>query len=232
VTGHRTVWSAPRLEVVATCRRAAAEGLVVGTAGNVSLGIGEHVAITATGADFATLEEQHVVVVDQSGRPVVGDLEPTSELDLHLGIHAAHEGDVAVVHTHAPVGVAVGLVTDALPVVHYQQLLLGGEIRVAPYATFGTPELAAHVHAALEGRHAALMANHGSVTWASGLTKALDHALLLEWLCGIYRDARLMGTPRALTEAEQTAVVEAAIARSYGSTQPARQSASSGGSTT
>ena len=109
---HRTVWSAPRLEVVETCRRAAAEGLVVGTAGNVSLGVGDHVAITATGADFATLEEQHVVVVDRSGHPVVGDLEPTSELDLHLGIHAAHEGDVAVVHTHAPVGVAVGLVTE------------------------------------------------------------------------------------------------------------------------
>ena len=212
-----------RHEVVATCRRAAAERLVVGTAGNVSVGVGEHVAITATGADFATLEEQHVVLVDRSGRLVEGHLEPTSELDLHLGVHTAHDGPVAVVHTHAPVGVAVSTVLTALPVVHYQQLLLGGEVRVAPYATFGTPELAAHVHAALEGRHAALMANHGSVAWASSAAKALDHALLLEWLCTVWRDACLMGTPRVLDEAQQAAVVEAAVARSYGSTRPANQ---------
>ncbi len=227
-----TPWSTARSDVVATCRRAAAERLVVGTAGNVSVGVGEHVAITATGADFATLDEQHVVVVDRSGRLVDGDLEPTSELDLHLGVHAVQTGDVAVVHTHAPVGVAVSLVADSLPVVHYQQLLLGGEVRVAPYATFGTPELAAHVHAALEGRHAALMANHGSVAWAPTAAKALDHALLLEWLCTVYRDACLMGTPRALTESEQTAVVEAALARSYGSTRPAEPARpATGGST-
>jgi L-fuculose-phosphate aldolase len=216
-----TPWSTARSDVVATCRRAAAERLVVGTAGNVSVGVGDHVAITATGADFATLEEQHVVLVDRSGRLVEGDLEPTSELDLHLGIHAAHEGPVAVVHTHAPVGVAVSTVLTSLPVVHYQQLLLGGEVRVAPFATFGTPELAAHVHSALEGRHAALMANHGSVAVGATPDKALEHALLLEWLCTVYRDARLMGSPRVLDEAEQAAVVEAALARSYGSTRAA-----------
>ena len=211
-----------RHEVVATCRRAAAERLVVGTAGNVSVGIDdEHVAITATGADFATLDEQHVVVVDRSGRLVDGDLEPTSELELHLGIHASRPGPVAVVHTHAPVGVAVSTVLTELPVVHYQQLLLGGEVRVAPFAAFGTPELAAHVHAALEDRQAALMANHGSVAWAGSLTKALEHALLLEWLCTVYRDASVMGTPRVLDSGEQAAVVEAAIARSYGSTRAA-----------
>ena len=224
-------WETARQEIVATCRRAAAERLVVGTAGNVSLGVGDHVLVTATGADFATLDERHVVVVDREGHLVEGDLEPTSELELHLGVHAAHDGEVAVVHTHAPVGVAVSLVTESLPVVHYQQLLLGGEVRVAPYSTFGTPELAAHVHAALEGRQAALMANHGSVAWASTPTKALDHALLLEWLCTVYRDACLMGTPRVLTEAEQTAVVEAAIARSYGAVRPAG-TAAPGGSTT
>jgi L-fuculose-phosphate aldolase len=218
-------WDSARAEVVETCRRAATERLVVGTAGNVSLGRDGHVLITATGADFATLDHSQVVVVDRDGRLVDGDLEPTSELDLHLGIHVAQDGDVAVVHTHAPVSVAVGTVLTELPVVHYQQLLLGGTVRVAPYATFGTPELAAHVHAALDGRQAALMANHGSVAWAPTAAKALGHALLLEWLCTIWRDACLMGTPRTLTEAEQAAVVEAAVARSYGATRPAQRAA-------
>jgi L-fuculose-phosphate aldolase len=231
VSGARSGWATARTEVVTTCRRAAAERLVVGTAGNVSVGVGEHVAITATGADLATLDEQHVVLVDRSGRVVDGDLAPTSELELHLGIHSAQDGDVAVVHTHSPVGVAVSTVLTSLPVVHYQQLLLGGDVRVAPFAAFGTPELAAHVHAALEGRHAALMANHGAVAWAPTLAGALDHALLLEWLCTVYRDACVMGTPRVLDEAEQAAVLEAALTRSYGSTRPTQSAATSGSTT-
>ena len=89
-------------------------------------------------------------------------LAPTSELDLHLGVYA-DTGAAAVVHTHAPFSTAVACVLDELPVIHYQQLLLGGAVRVAPYATFGTPELAAHVRDALADRQAALMANHGSV---------------------------------------------------------------------
>lgn len=213
--GSAARWAAARDAVVAACRRAATERLVVGTAGNVSVGCGDLVAVTASGADFATLGPEHVVLVDRDGRVVDGDLEPTSELELHLAIHASRDGDVAVVHTHAPVSTAVACVLDSLPVVHYQQLLLGGEVRVAPYATFGSPELARGVHAALEGRQAALMANHGSVAWAATAAAALDHALLLEWLCTVYRDACTLGTPRTLDEHQQAAVVEAAIARRY-----------------
>ena len=77
-------------------------------------------------------------------------------------------------------------------------LLLGGDVRVAPYATFGSPELAANVHAALEGRAAALMANHGAVTYAGDLAKAVELALLLEWACTVYWRAASIGTPRTL----------------------------------
>jgi L-fuculose-phosphate aldolase len=206
--------------VVEVCRRAAAERLVVGTAGNVSVRVGEDlVAITATGAVFARIEPSEVVVVDLDGRLVRGDLEPTSELALHLGVYAATDAR-AVVHTHAPVSTAMSTVLTELPCIHYQQLLLGGTVRVAPYATFGTPELAAHVHAALEGRSAALMANHGSVTIAATPEKALEHALLLEWLCTVYRDAAIVGTPRVLDEQQQEEVVLAALQRSYGTTRP------------
>ena len=83
-------------------------------------------------------------------------------------------------HVHAPVSVAVGTVVDELPVIHYQQLLLGGEVRVARYSTFGSSDLADDVSAALTDRRAALMANHGSVAVAGTVAEALEHALLLE----------------------------------------------------
>jgi L-fuculose-phosphate aldolase len=117
----------------------------------------------------------------------------------------------------------VGCVVDVLPCVHYQMLLLGGDVRVAPYATFGTPELAANVHAALDGRTAALMANHGAVTYADELAKAVELALLLEWACTVYWRAAVLGTPRALDAEAQAAVIDAAIQRGYGTSRPANE---------
>jgi L-fuculose-phosphate aldolase len=208
-----------RTQVAGVCRTLAARGLVIGTAGNVSVRIGERIAVTATGARFEDLTADQVSVVTLDGKLAVGELEPTSELDLHLGIYRSY-GSGAVVHTHAPVATAVGLVVTELPCVHYQMLLLGGAIRVAPYATFGTSDLAESVVGALAGRAAALMANHGAVTHAADLAAALDHALLLEWACTVYWRAAAMGTPRALDDEQQRAVVEAAIARNYGTTRP------------
>jgi len=208
-----------RAAVASACRRLGAEGLLIGTAGNVSLRVGERVAITATGAVLAELTAEQVTVVDLDGKVVGGALEPTSELDLHLGVYRRY-GTGAVVHTHAPMATALSCVLDELPCIHYQLLTLGGSIRVAPYATFGTPELAGSVLAALEGRSAALMANHGALTHAPTLGKAVEHALLLEWACGVYQHAAALGPPRALDEQQQLAVIEAAIARNYGTTHP------------
>jgi L-fuculose-phosphate aldolase len=209
-----------RRGVVDACRRAARERLVVGTAGNASQRFGDRVAVTATGAVLEDLTEDQVVVVDLDGHLLDGDFEPTSELELHLGLYRAETRIAAVMHTHAPVSAALSTVLEVLPVVHYQQLLLGGDVRVAPYSIFGSDRLALDVQEALAGRQAALMANHGAVAVAAGISQALDHALLLEWLCTLYRDACAVGTPRALDEQQQREVVEAALARSYGTLRP------------
>ncbi|MFF4505848.1 class II aldolase/adducin family protein [Streptomyces sp. NPDC001401] len=217
MTDSSTALGRERAAVAEACRRLGAEGLLIGTAGNVSVRVGERVAITATGAVLAELTADQVTVVDLDGKIVGGTLEPTSELELHLGVYRRH-GTGAVVHTHAPMATALSLVLDELPCIHYQLLALGGTVRVAPYATFGTPELAESVLAALEGRSAALMANHGALTHAPTLDKAVEHALLLEWACGVYQHAAALGPPRVLDEQQQLAVIEAAIARNYGTT--------------
>ena len=207
-------------EAIASVSRAlAAEGLVTGTSGNVSARSGDHVAITPTGAPLADLEPEQVTVVDLSGAVVGGNLAPTSELDLHLGVYERH-GAGAVVHTHAPVATALSCVVDEVPCVHYEMLRLGGPVPVAPYETFGTPELAASVLDALEGRSAALMANHGAVTIGPDPETAADLTRLLEWACSVYWRAAAIGEPRALDEDARQAVIEAAVARGYGKTRP------------
>ncbi|MGW0332849.1 class II aldolase/adducin family protein [Streptomyces sp. NPDC003011] len=219
MTDSSSALSEERAAVADACRRLGAEGLLIGTAGNVSVRAGERVAITATGAVLAGLTPDQVTVVDLDGEIVAGTLRPTSELDLHLGVYRRY-GTGAVVHTHAPMATALSCVLDELPCVHYQLLTVGGTVRVAPYATFGTPELAESVLTALDGRSAALMANHGALTHAPTLGEAVEHALLLEWACGVYQRAAALGPPRVLDERQQLAVIEAAVARDYGTTRP------------
>jgi len=210
---------AVREQVAAASRQLAAQGLVRGTAGNVSARVGDHVAITPTGAQLADLEADDVTVVALNGAVIDGTLAPTSELDLHLGVYRRYAAG-AVIHTHAPMATALSCVLDGeLPCVHYAMLMLGGSVPVAPYRTFGTPALAEAVVAALEGKTAALMANHGAIAYAPDLDKAVEASLLLEWACDVYWRAAQIGTPRALDAGQQQDVVKAAVDRSYGETK-------------
>ncbi|WP_026424709.1 class II aldolase/adducin family protein [Actinokineospora inagensis] len=207
-----------REQVAAQSRLLAAEGLVLGTAGNLSARQGDLVAITPTGARLADLRAEHITVIDQRGEVVEGSLAPTSELDLHLGIYRRFRAG-AVVHTHAPMATALSLVLDELPCVHYQLVELGGTVPVAPYRTFGTPELADAVLDVLEGHTAALMANHGGITHGADLETATHRTLLLEWGCELYWKAAQLAKPRALDRAERDDYDRQTARLRYGSTQ-------------
>src|SRR5437588_2896447 len=211
---------AERHQVAAASRRLVEQGLVLGTSGNLSARRDDCVAITPTGARLGDLRPEEVTVVDLDGRVASGELAPTSELDLHLGGYRRYQAG-AVVHTHSPLATALSCVLDdELPCVHYQMLLLGGSVRVADYATFGSPELAAAVGDALDGRTAALMANHGAIAYGADMDAAAELAELLEWACGVHWHARPLGTPRTLDEDQRNAVIAAAVERRYGTTQP------------
>ena len=207
-----------RTGVVEACHELAGAGLVLGSAGNVSARAGDLVVVTPTGAQLATVTEDELAVVDLDGTLVDGPLQPTSELPLHLAVYR-HCDTGAVVHTHPPMATAVACVADELPCIHYTLLTLGGAIRVAPYATFGTEELAASVVDALGGRSAVLMGGHGAVTHGADVAAATAATQLLEWACGVYVHACAIGTPRVLDEDEQATVAAALV--SYGAPAPA-----------
>jgi L-fuculose-phosphate aldolase len=226
-TGADLPLAAEREQVAAAARRLAAEGLVLGTSGNLSARREDLVAVTPTGAVLAELRAEQVSVVDLRGRLVHGELEPTSELGLHLGVYGRFETGAAV-HTHSPVATALSCVLDELPAVHYGMLALGGSVRVAPYFTFGTPELASAVLDALEGKTAALMANHGALVHGADMDAALDLGLLLEWACSVYWRAAAIGTPRTLGDDELGAVLGAVLERGYGSMRSAARESSAG----
>ncbi|MFI0966701.1 class II aldolase/adducin family protein [Streptomyces sp. NPDC021080] len=172
-------------ELVSTARRTVADGLVVGTSGNVSVRVGDTVLVTPTGVPYDRLTPDDIVGVGLDGRQVLGSLRPTSELPMHLAVYRA-TGARAIVHTHAPHATAVSLLVPELPLVHYMAAAMGGPVRVAPYAAYGTPELAENTLRALSGRTACLLRNHGTIAHGASLHQAYDRTAQLEWMCRVW----------------------------------------------
>ncbi|MEO3888530.1 class II aldolase/adducin family protein [Nonomuraea sp. B5E05] len=191
-------------------RRAVELGLVIGTSGNLSVRQGDLVAVTPSGVALDRLTPELCPIVDVSGHLVEGDAQPSSETPMHLAVYEATDA-LAVVHTHSVFGTVVATTMTELPPVHYNALALGGVVKVAEYATYGTPELAANVRAALEGKQAALMANHGGVTIGPTLEQAFEATRLLEWLCEVYVRGLGVGKPAILTDEQLAAVVDRAL---------------------
>ena len=207
-----------RAAIVATCRELAGRGLVVGTAGNVSVREGDLVAVTPSGVRYAELTPALVGVHRLDGTAVEAPLAPTSELPLHLALYAARPEAGAVVHTHSPAATALSALVDEVPAVHYYAAMFGGPVRVAPYAVYGSPELARGAVQALHDRTACLLGNHGAVTIGPDLAAACDQSVYLEWLCDVYLRAASAGTPRLLPAAALAAV--AAKLAGYGQRPP------------
>ena len=200
-----------RREVVETCLFMQSNGLIVGTAGNVSIRVDDKIAISPSGVPYETMTAEDVVVFSMDGERVDGVLEPSSELPLHLSVYRETAAK-AITHNHAPASTALGLVVDEIPPSHYYSAMLGGIIRVAPYAEFGTDELARNVTDALKDRSGALMKNHGAITVGPTVKKAAGLLPILEYVCEIHLRAMATGAPIALLSPEQMADAKAAIA--------------------
>lgn len=190
-------------ELVATARRTVADGLVVGTSGNVSVRVADTVLVTPSGVPYDRLTPEGIVGVDLTGRQILGTLTPTSELPMHLAVYRATDAR-AVVHTHAVHATAVSTLVRVLPLIHYMAGDLGGPVRVAPYATYGTEELAENVLSALDGRAACLLQNHGTLAHGATLDQAYERTAQLEWMCRVWLTASsLPGLSPALLSEEQ-----------------------------
>jgi L-fuculose-phosphate aldolase len=208
-----------RERLVSYCNRLLDDGLAVGTAGNLSVRAGDEVLITPSGIHYRDLAAADICVIGLDGTQHGGSLDPSTEMPMHLAVYAATQAR-AVVHTHSPEVVALSAVCDELPAIHYAITGLGGPVRVAAYARFGSEALAAGAVAALDGRRAAILQNHGAITYGATLAEAYDRALLLEWLAQVHRLACSRGEPRILTEAELSEVTAELRRRRYGEARP------------
>jgi L-fuculose-phosphate aldolase len=191
----------PRAAVAALYRELGARGLCNGSAGNVSLRTRAGMVITPSGARPETITPDCLASMGLNG--VVEDgPTPSSEWHMHARIYAAYPAAHCIVHTHADACTALACLGEGLPAFHYMITRFGGDVRCAPYVTFGTPALAETAVGALERRSACLLANHGMIVHGGSPEAALSSALLLETLARQYLLARSAGSPRLLTGEE------------------------------
>lgn len=204
-----------RARMVEVMQAMDARGLNRGTSGNVSVRCGPNMLVTPSGVPATRLTPDHMVLIDPEGAWPQTALKPSSEWRMHQGILERRPDVGAVVHCHSRHATILACAGRPIPAVHYMVAVGGGtSVPVAPYATFGSTELAQMVVETLDGRYAALMANHGQIVAAPNLDFALAIAEEIEEQAAVYWGTLAIGGPCLLAEDEMARIQQRF--RSYG----------------
>jgi L-fuculose-phosphate aldolase len=197
-----------REAMIATARRMNTSGLNQGTSGNLSQRVEDGFLVTPTGMDYDAMVPEDIVLMRFDGTHE-GRRKPSSEWRFHRDILAARPEVGAVLHAHSMFCTTLACLRRGIPSFHYMVAVAGGaDIRCAPYATFGTEELSRHAVAALEGRKACLLANHGMLALGKDLAGTFKLAVEVETLAAMYWRALQVGEPVVLDAAEMAVVLE------------------------
>lgn len=207
MTDHRTA-------LLEAARRTEALGLNHGATGNVSVRSADGMLITPTAVPYGRLDAAGLVAIGLDGT-VAGTGTPSSEWRLHAAIYLARADLGAIVHTHSRFATTSACLREDLPAVHYMLAVTGAtRVRCAPYAPFGSAELADLAVVALGEARACLLGNHGLVAAGADLEEALRVAVEVETVAEYWWRARAVGAPVLLGDDEMAEAI--ARFRSYG----------------
>ncbi|MCY0867712.1 MAG: class II aldolase/adducin family protein [Desulfurococcus sp.] len=190
-----------KARIVEVARLLEEKNLNHGRSGNISMRVPDsnHVLITPSGLVKSRLNTDDIVVIDTEGRVVEGRWKPSSEVNMHLAIYKARNDVNAIIHAHTVYSTVLAVARKPLPpIIEEAVLFLGGEVRVAEFAPYGTVQLAENVVRALGDRKAVLLASHGVVAVGGSLEEAVEVLSLLERLSQVYVLSEILtggGTP-------------------------------------
>ena len=197
-----------RKHIIATALRMNGHRINSGKSGNVSARAGEGFLITASGLAYDAMGPEDIVAMSMEG-DATGARAPSSEWRFHRDIYVNRPDAGAIVHAHSPFSTTLACLARGIPAFHYMVAVAGGnDIRCAPYATFGTQALSDNALAALAGRRACLLANHGMIAIGASLDAALELAIEVEALAEQYWRALQIGVPNVLSDEEMNVVLE------------------------
>lgn len=197
-------------EILHYGRKLITSGLTTGSGGNLSIIDRDNglVAITPSGMEYFDMQPDDIVVVDTGGRVKQGERTPSSELSAHLALYRTRSEIHAVIHTHSVYASTLACLNWELPAVHYLVGFAGTKVPLAPYATYGSAELAENISRTIGDSNAVLLANHGLMSVGTDLRTAFMVAEEIELVARIYYQARCAGEPVILSDEEMKRVID------------------------
>lgn len=200
-----------RQAIIDKCLFMNASGLNQGTSGNISARFEDRMLITPSATPYEAMEPEMIAAMPFDGAYGTweGPLKPSTEWRFHFDILKTRTDMGAVVHAHPTYCTTLAIARKEIPACHYMMAAFGGTtVRCAPYARYGTAALSEHAIAALEGRTACLLANHGSIAMGETLDKAMWRAVELETIAKQYYLSLCIGGPVILSDAEIAETME------------------------
>ncbi|XBC48824.1 L-fuculose-phosphate aldolase [Dolosigranulum savutiense] len=199
-----------RDQLIAYGKKLVETNLTKGTGGNLSIFDREagHMAITPSGIDFFEIQPEDIVIMTLDGDIVEGERTPSSEWVMHKIFYENREDIDAMIHAHTMYATVMATLRWDLPPSHYMVAVAGKNVRVADYATYGTPELAENAYEAMKDRRAVLLANHGIIAGAQDLLNAFNIVEEVEYCSEVHIKAKSVGEPVILDDAEMTHMLE------------------------
>jgi L-fuculose-phosphate aldolase len=184
-----------RFDLIETAKRLLRQGLVEGTAGNLSVRTPEgHVLLTPSALSYETMTPDDLVLCDLAGNVLAGARKPTSERALHLAVLRAYPELGAVIHSHAKFASMFAVAGEPIPcVIEEFQIYVGGDVPIASYQLTGSEALGEECAKHLAERAAVLMANHGLLAAGRDLAQAQHVTALVERTAEIVLGARRLG---------------------------------------
>jgi L-fuculose-phosphate aldolase len=194
----------PETAVLDAAKDMLRRGLVEGTAGNISARRSDgNVVITPSSVDYRDMQLDDLVLIDPDGGVLhaADGRSPSSEMQLHLACYQAFDDVGSVIHSHPVWATMFAIAHEPIPAcIDEFAVYCGGDVRCTDYAASGTPEVGANAVKALEGRGAALIANHGLVAVGPRPDKVLHVTALVERTAQIVWGAKALGGPVAIPE--------------------------------
>ena len=194
----------PETAVLDAAKDMLRRGLVEGTAGTNSARRSDgNIVITPSSVDYRDMQLDDLVLVDPEGvvLQATDGRAPSSEMKLHLACYQAFADIGSVIHSHPVWATMFAIAHEPIPAcIDEFAVYCGGDVRCTDYAASGTPEVGANAVKALEGRGAALIANHGLVAVGPRPDKVLHITALVERTAQIVWGARALGGPVPIPE--------------------------------
>ncbi|MCP4810843.1 MAG: class II aldolase/adducin family protein [Proteobacteria bacterium] len=189
-----------REQIIAFGRLTYERHLLVAMDGNLSARLPDgNILCTQAGCHKGFLNDDHLVVIDPSGKKLRGKGRPTSEMAMHLACYQERPDVKAVIHAHPPMSIAFTIANQSLARCILPEVVLTlGTVPTVDYETTGTMDLADKIRPYIRNHDAILMDRHGAVCLGTDLLEAFCRLETLEHTATITKWARDMGHVKEL----------------------------------